>query len=237
MKKTLYSVCEVPLFSGNVDDASKLILDTAKSGEGAYVCAVNTHSVVCSKENNLLENSLNSSLINTADGMPLYWISKLCKLDGISHITGSDLLINLLVCSEQKGIPVYFYGCEEDTLGLIRERLEKEHPKLKIAGMEAPGEITIPPQIDHNLTKRLAQSKAKIVFVGLGCPKQEIWMNLHAQETGCVFIGIGAAFDFYAGIKQRSPEWMTEAGLEWLHRMASEPRRLLKRYFVNSSYC
>lgn len=235
MNSTLYHICEVPFFNGNANEAAKLIADSAIAGQSGYVCAVNTHSIVCSKENALLETALSSSLFNTADGIPLYWISILFKLTGVSHITGSDLMSQLLGCAQENKLPVYFYGCDDRTLNLIKIKLQSEYSKLIIAGMQAPGEITIPPELDLELITELAYTKAKIVFVGLGCPKQEIWMNLHAQKADCVFIGVGAVFDFYSENKKRSPEWMTKAGLEWFHRMCTDPKRLLKRYLVNNT--
>jgi len=146
------------------------------------------------------------------------------------RVPGLDILLTLCQASPDQGISVFFLGSDPETLGLIKDRLEQEFPDLKIAGMEPLPFRALTPTEDEALIKTVNESGAGIVFVALGCPKQEYWMSHHHDKIQAVMIGLGGAFPVYAGIHKRAPLWIRACGLEWLYRLVQEPRRLWGRY-------
>jgi N-acetylglucosaminyldiphosphoundecaprenol N-acetyl-beta-D-mannosaminyltransferase len=137
--------------------------------------------------------------------------------------------------AERRGEAVYFYGCSVETLAKLRTRLAEVFPRLVVAGMHSPPYRPLTEREDEDLIKSINESGARVVFVSLGCPKQEIWMAEHRGRIGAVMMGVGAAFSYHAGTLKRAPIWMQNHGLEWVHRLASEPRRLWKRYCVTNT--
>jgi N-acetylglucosaminyldiphosphoundecaprenol N-acetyl-beta-D-mannosaminyltransferase len=131
--------------------------------------------------------------------------------------------------------PCYFYGSTDSTLAALTGRLAARFPRLRIAGMHAPPFRKLSADEDAAIVERINASGAGVVFVGLGCPKQEKWMAQHRGRVQAVMIGVGAAFDYHAGVIRRAPRWMQNSGLEWLHRLCSEPRRLWRRYLVTNT--
>ena len=137
--------------------------------------------------------------------------------------------------AEQLGQSVFFYGSSNDTLDRLMVRIKAAFPRLKIVGLESPPFRELTAEEDQAYVTQINQSGAHVVFVGLGCPKQEAWIANHRGRIKAVMLGVGAAFDYHAGTIQRAPVWMQKLGLEWLHRLASEPRRLARRYAVTNS--
>ncbi len=169
----------------------------------------------------------------TADGTPLVWVARLRGEKRLSRVPGPDLLSAVCERSEREGWSHYFYGGAEGVAGRLAERLQRDYPDINIAGTHCPPFRALSAEEKKTDIARINASGADIVWVGLGCPKQEIWMlENQAGLKGQVVIGVGAAFDFHTGRIERAPRWMRENGLEWLHRLASEPRRLWRRYLV-----
>ncbi|MCA1638139.1 MAG: WecB/TagA/CpsF family glycosyltransferase [Acidobacteria bacterium] len=125
-----------------------------------------------------------------------------------------------------------FYGGKQEVIGAIKERAEKELPNLKIAYAFSPPFRLLTPEEDTEITAEINEAEPDILFMGLGCPKQENWMAAHKDKLKAVMLGVGASFDFYTGNVKESPEWMGKLGLEWLFRLSQEPRRLWKRYLL-----
>jgi N-acetylglucosaminyldiphosphoundecaprenol N-acetyl-beta-D-mannosaminyltransferase len=148
------------------------------------------------------------------------------------RISGTELVRAVCERCSSEGLPVYFYGGTEETLALATRRLQQEFPDLIISGMQAPPFRPLTDEEDAAAIGLIDVSHAGVIFVGLGCPKQERWMAAHRGRVNGVMIGVGAAFDFLAGTIRRAPAWMQRAGLEWLYRLAMEPRRLWRRYLV-----
>jgi N-acetylglucosaminyldiphosphoundecaprenol N-acetyl-beta-D-mannosaminyltransferase len=146
-----------------------------------------------------------------------------------------DLLPDLLKEAEHKAIPVYFYGGTEAMLTSIRENMPERYPNLKIAGMFSPPFRELSPAEVELTAQFINNSGAKIVFVILGCPKQELWMGMMKNRIKGTMIGVGGALPVLLGIQKRAPLWMQRNGLEWLYRLYQEPRRLFKRYAVTNS--
>jgi N-acetylglucosaminyldiphosphoundecaprenol N-acetyl-beta-D-mannosaminyltransferase len=171
----------------------------------------------------------------TPDGMPIAWMLRHLGYPGQERINGSDVMWKYCEQAAGRGESVYFYGSTETTLGLLSKKLKAAFPELRIAGTVAPPFRALSAAEDESMVDAINRSGAGIVFVGLGCPKQETWMAAHRGRIRAVMVGVGAAFDFHAGTVKRAPLWMRRRGLEWLHRVCSEPRRLWRRYLVTNT--
>jgi len=203
--------------------------------KSSYTCVANVHMLVEAYTNPTFASIVNNADMITPDGMPLTWGLKL--LHGVSQdrVAGMDLLPDVLREAEQKAIPVYFYGGTEAMLAGIEKYIPRHYPALPIAGMYSPPfrELTID-EMDHTAAI-INNSGARIVFVILGCPKQEMWMSMMKNRIRATMIGIGGALPVLLGFQKRAPLWMQKYGLEWLFRLAQEPKRLFKRYAVTNS--
>jgi N-acetylglucosaminyldiphosphoundecaprenol N-acetyl-beta-D-mannosaminyltransferase len=209
---------------------SELILDWAHSGSSKLVCIANTHMLVEAQRNERLARVLRYADLITPDGMPLVWMLRLMGLTQQDRVAGPDLLPEICAGAEDSGLSVFFLGSQPEVLDRMRTRLKREFPSLKVAGLETLPFRPMTEAEDLEVVDMLNRSGAKVLFVSLGCPKQEIWMAAHKEDLKMVMIGVGAAFPIYAGIQRRAPLWMQRSGLEWFYRLLQEPRRLWKRY-------
>lgn len=216
------------------DVALNRLLDWARARESRYVTICNVHVVVCASRDAMYRDIINGSDMATPDGAPVAWMLRRLGFANQPRISGPDLMWALCERAAREYLPVYCYGSTEATLGLLERRLLAAFPALRIT-MESPPFRALTQEEDAAAVDRINTSGAGIVFVGLGCPKQERWMAEHRGKLNAVMIGVGAAFDFHAGTVQRAPAWMRDNGLEWLHRLASEPGRLWKRYLVTNT--
>jgi len=228
-------VLEVPIDALGWNEAISRLLQWARQNESRYVTICNAHVVVTASQDSAYRAVIESSDMATPDGAPVAWMLRRQGFAGQQRINGPDLTWALARSCEAEGVSVYFYGSTAETLAKLRQRLLAAFPALRIAGMESPPFRHLNVEEDAEAVERMNASGAGIVFVGLGCPKQERWMAEHRGRVRAVMIGVGAAFDFHAGTVSRAPAWMRNNGLEWLHRLASEPRRLWKRYLVTNS--
>jgi N-acetylglucosaminyldiphosphoundecaprenol N-acetyl-beta-D-mannosaminyltransferase len=192
------------------------------------------HVVVSASRDAAYRDIINASDMATPDGAPVAWMLRRLGFSGQSRISGPDLMWTLCERAEKENLPICCYGSTKATLGLLEARLRAAFPALKMT-LESPPFRALTPEEDAAAVERINSSGAGIVFVGLGCPKQERWMAEHRGRINAVMIGVGAAFDFHAGTVQRAPVWMRDNGLEWLHRLLSEPGRLWKRYLVTNT--
>jgi N-acetylglucosaminyldiphosphoundecaprenol N-acetyl-beta-D-mannosaminyltransferase len=216
------------------DEAAEAILSLARCGRGAYVCVATVHMVMEAFDDPRFRKAVNSADLVTSDGMPLVWTLRHRGLPDARRVYGPTL--TPLVCerASEAGIPVGFYGGSPEVLGLVRERLQTRHPKLEVAFAQSPPFRPLSDAEDAAVTTALVDSGAQILFVGLGCPKQERFMAAHRDGFPGVQVGVGAAFDFIAGVKRQAPLWIQNSGLEWAFRLATEPRRLWRRYLENN---
>lgn len=211
------------------------LLNWARNNESRYVTICNAHVVVTATQDNAYRHVIESSDMATPDGAPVAWMLRRQGFIGQQRINGPDLMWAMVRTSEADGVSIFFYGSTTDTLDKLRRRLVAAFPALRVAGMESPPFRPLTSEEDAAAVERINASGAGIVFVGLGCPKQERWMAEHRGLINAVMIGVGAAFDFHAGTVSRAPVWMRNRGLEWLHRLVSEPRRLWRRYLVTNT--
>ncbi|ODU50258.1 MAG: teichoic acid biosynthesis protein [Thiobacillus sp. SCN 63-374] len=225
------------------DAAVARLLGWAHARESRYVTICNVHVVVSASRDAGYRDIINGSDMATPDGAPVAWMLRRQGFAGQPRISGPDLMWALCERAAAENLPVYCYGSSEATLALLERRMRQAFPGLRLT-MESPPFRALTPEEDAAAVERINASGAGIVFVGLGCPKQERWMAAHRGQGAldasplrvrAVMIGVGAAFDFHAGTVRRAPAWMRDNGLEWLHRLLSEPGRLWKRYLVTNT--
>ncbi|NWG38563.1 MAG: WecB/TagA/CpsF family glycosyltransferase [Hydrogenophilaceae bacterium] len=210
------------------------LLSWAHRRESRYVTICNVHVVVSASQDADYRAIINGSDMATPDGAPVAWMLRRQGFAGQPRISGPDVMWALCERAAAEDLPIYCYGSTDATLARLEARLRAAFPSLKLT-MGSPPFRELTPEEDVAAVERINASGAGIVFVGLGCPKQERWMAAHRGRVNAVMIGVGAAFDFHAGTVQRAPAWMRDNGLEWLHRLLSEPRRLWKRYLVTNT--
>jgi N-acetylglucosaminyldiphosphoundecaprenol N-acetyl-beta-D-mannosaminyltransferase len=204
-------------------------------GARAYVCVTGVHGVMESRRDERLRQIHNSAGLVTPDGMPLVWWTRSAGWRNVTRVYGPDLLLACCQRSLTNGYRHFFYGGQEGVADLLARRLVKRFPGLVVAGTCTPPFRPLTLEEDEDVVKRINAAAPEIVWVGLSTPKQEYWMADHVNRIDApVLIGVGAAFDFHAGLKRQAPVWMQQSGLEWLFRLGTEPRRLWKRYLVNN---
>lgn len=211
------------------------IVAWASRHESRYVCMCNVHSVVTARLDPTFRRVVSGADIAAPDGAPVAWRLRRMGHHDQERIDGPDLMWRCCVRAAGGGLSVFLYGGTPETLAKLRARLARELPALKHAGWYAPPFRPLTEEEDEEAVRMINGSGAHIVFVALGCPKQEAWMAAHRDRVRGVMIGVGAAFDYHAGVIARAPRWMRDAGLEWLHRLLSEPRRLWRRYLVTNT--
>jgi N-acetylglucosaminyldiphosphoundecaprenol N-acetyl-beta-D-mannosaminyltransferase len=207
----------------------------ARARESRYVCICNVHSVVTATRDEEFKQVLRHADMATPDGMPIALMLRKLGFAGQERINGPDLMWKYCAQAARSGEAVYFYGASFEALCRMSVKLRAAFPALQIGGIYSPpyraeGEVE-----EDAIITSINESGAGVVFVGLGCPKQEKWMAAHHNRIHAVMIGVGAAFDYHAGTVQRAPLWMQRNGLEWSYRLLSDPRRLWKRYLVTNT--
>lgn len=216
------------------DDATSLISDWGLHRESRYICICNVHSLVTAKDNPVFQNVINKADMATPDGYPVAWMLRRLGSPEQQRINGPDLMWEL--CRRGQGkLGIYLFGSTEKTLYLLKRSFNKHFPDLDIVGTYSPPFSDITDKEESNIINTINASGAHLIFVGLGCPKQELWMAQHKGEIKAVMLGVGAAFDYHAGTLKRAPVWMQRAGLEWLYRLTKEPKRLWKRYLTTNT--
>jgi N-acetylglucosaminyldiphosphoundecaprenol N-acetyl-beta-D-mannosaminyltransferase len=205
-------------------------------GQRKYVCVISVHGLVVAQRDPAIRSALNHCGMATEDGMPLVWWSRLAGFSQARRVCGSDLFDAVCGYGLQRGYRHYFYGASPDVLRLLTDRLRRRYPGLIIAGSHSPPFRPLTAAEDAKEVAAINETHPDFVWVGLGMPKQEKWMVEHLGKIDATaLIGIGAAFDFHAGTKPRAPTWMQHAGLEWLFRLMTEPRRLAHRYLIDNA--
>ena len=168
------------------------------------------------------------------DGMPLVWALRMLGEKSAQRVCGPDAMAALLAAAENAGVSVGFYGGSPAVLDALIGAVRLRRPDLKVAYAESPPFRPLTPEEDLAVVERIEASGARLLFVGLGCPRQEHWIIEHMGRVHAVMFAVGAAFDFIAGSKRRAPRWMQRCGLEWVFRLVTEPRRLAMRYIKHN---
>jgi N-acetylglucosaminyldiphosphoundecaprenol N-acetyl-beta-D-mannosaminyltransferase len=225
-------VLGVPLALTDYDEMLDWIESMIAGGSRGYLCACNVHTVMASHEDAELRAALESASINVPDGQPLVW-----ALNALGHslrgrVYGPELMSRACERAVEAGHRFYLYGGRnQGALVQLALNLRRRYPGVKIVGGYSPPHRPLTPEEDAAITEEINHSQADVVWVGIGVPKQEKWMaHMRPSLEAPVLVGVGAAFDFHAGLVPQAPSWIQESGLEWAYRLAQEPHRLWKRY-------
>ena len=241
------SIMGVNISVTNMEKTVKSIVSNLDNWRGSYICVSNVHTTVMASEDEYYKNIQNSAVMALPDGAPL---SQYCHEKGFheaERVTGPDLMKTLLAMNtgaivkndqtsqniqgRQKTIQHLFYGSTQETLDKLKQVITERYPEAEICGMISPPFRELSEVEDADIINEINNAKPDIVWVGLGAPKQEIWMYNHQNKINALMIGVGAAFDYESGNIKRAPKWMQKVSLEWLFRLMQDPKRLLNRYF------
>ena len=216
------------------DDGARRVLTWASDERGRYVCVANVHMTMEGVDDPAFQRLVNDADLVTPDGMPLVWALRRLGVEGATRVYGPTLTLSVCELAAREAVPVGFYGGRQEAIERLVPNLRARFPDLRVTFAESPPFRALTPEEDEAVIDRIRASGARILFVGLGCPKQERWMAAHRDRLPLVQLGVGAAFDFHAGTVRQAPPALQRAGLEWAFRMAMEPRRLAGRYLRNN---
>ena len=216
------------------DLAVKEILHLSKEKKSAYICIAIVHMVMESYDNKEYCEMVNAATLITPDGMPLVWALRRLGIRKAERVYGPTLMMELLKECANNNIPVGLYGGKEEVLNILLERLPIDYPRLKISYAVSPPFRKLKNDEEEKIISDMVLSGSKIIFIGLGCPKQEIWMAKNSKYLPMPLLGVGAAFNFLAFPNTQAPKIFQRTGLEWLFRLFTEPRRLWFRYLYNN---
>jgi N-acetylglucosaminyldiphosphoundecaprenol N-acetyl-beta-D-mannosaminyltransferase len=213
-----------------VEEAGSVVAAWAAEGAGRVVCAANVHMVMEAWDDPAFARLLDAADLVVCDGRPLIWACRLQGAGDAQHARGLDLMREVSARAARRGLRVGLYGGESRVTEVVRDRLAATHSGLEVVYAYSPPFRDLTAAEDDAVMAALEEARVDVLFVSLGCPKQERWMMAHRDRTTCVALGVGAAFDMVAGTLRVAPRWMQASGLEWVHRLVSEPRRLWRRY-------
>jgi N-acetylglucosaminyldiphosphoundecaprenol N-acetyl-beta-D-mannosaminyltransferase len=213
------------------------ILDTwRKQGRRDYVCCVSVHGLVMAQRDPRVMSAINRAGLATQDGMPLVWWSRRSGHADASRVCGPDLMEAICAVSVARNYRHYFYGGSEAVVDQLVQNFTRKYPGFSVVGVRSPPFRPLTDDEDAADVAAINEARPDFVWVGLGMPKQEKWMASHVGRIhATALLGVGAAFDFHAGVKPRAPVWMQRSGTEWMFRLASEPRRLARRYLIDNT--
>lgn len=215
------------------EEALTELLSFAKNQKPSYACFANVHMTIEAYWDKEFAEQVNGATFVFADGVPLVKSRKLLFGNSQDRIAGMDMMPSVIQESVKDKLKLFFFGTTIDVLERIRQRVEREFPEATIVGMLSP---PFSKSLDKDsYINTINASGAHIVFVALGCPKQEKWMAKHSPKINAVLLGVGGAFPVYAGIQNRAPELMRNVGMEWLYRLLQDPSRLFLRYMKTNS--
>lgn len=231
-----YDLFGVGVSATTYDEAVGATIAAGQRRESAVVSLHAVHAVVTSSCEADLREQVNTFQIVAPDGQPVRWaLNRLYHTGLDDRVYGPEFMLRLCEKAALDGVPIYLYGGSPDVVENLRTNLLQKYPGIDIAGYESPPFRQLTDEEDEAMVNRINDSGAGIVFIGLGCPKQDRFAFAHADRINAVQVCVGAAFDFHAGEKKTAPAWMQRNSLEWLFRLCQEPRRLWKRYLVTNS--
>jgi N-acetylglucosaminyldiphosphoundecaprenol N-acetyl-beta-D-mannosaminyltransferase len=215
-------------------DAVDRILEWADHPQSRYVCVATVHTLMEAHDDRVFQGVVNGADLVTPDGMPLVWALWLLGVPEPTRVYGPDLTPLLCEAAARQGMPVGFYGGTPEVLKHMVEALQGQWPSLRVGYCWSPPFRPLTSQEEEEVVAAIKASGVRLLFIGLGCPKQERWMAAHRECLPLVMVGVGAAFDFLAGRKPQAPHLLQRAGLEWAFRLVTEPRRLWRRYLYHN---
>jgi len=206
---------------------------TKRKIDAKYICVTSVHGVMLAQRDSELRSIINRADIVTPDGMPIVWAMRSFGRKGQQRVYGPALMLALCRRAAEAGHRIFLYGSRPETLRHLQQNLRAKYPQLNIAGACTAPFHALTPEEDSRIQQIILHSNCDLLFIGIGEPKQSRWMADHlASFPGVIMLGLGAAFDFHAGVQKQAPEWMQNSGLEWLFRLFNEPKRLWRRYLL-----
>jgi N-acetylglucosaminyldiphosphoundecaprenol N-acetyl-beta-D-mannosaminyltransferase len=228
-----FSVLGVLIDSIDYDTATNAIFRAACERRGLSVSALAVHGVMTGVLDRQHKFRLNHLDIVVPDGQPVRWALNLLYRAGLrDRVYGPNLMLKVCERAAKEDVPVYLFGSTSEVLQCLKDNLTKRFPRLRVAGMQPSRFRRLTIEEKESIARQVQDSEAKLVFVGMGCPRQEVWAYEFRDALGLPIIAVGAAFAFHAGLVPQAPYWMQQAGLEWLFRWWAEPRRLWSRYLL-----
>jgi N-acetylglucosaminyldiphosphoundecaprenol N-acetyl-beta-D-mannosaminyltransferase len=214
--------------------SAKRIIKWAREGRSSMVCLGNVHMVMTAYDDPEFAKVLDAADLVTHDGMPLVWALRLLGHGGIERVYGPHLMQFVCQAAANRGIPIGLYGGSPEVLADLVVKLQAKYPDLQIPFQVSPPFRPPTKEEDDRDLKALRESGARILFVGIGCPKQELWIHRNKRRFAGPMLGVGQAFDIHSGHTRMAPRWIQNLGMEWFYRLCTEPRRLWKRYLKNN---
>lgn len=229
------NVLGVGVSAVNMEQALSLFESWLGNGARGYVCVTGVHGVMEAQKDPRFRRILNESLLTTPDGMPTVWVGRLQGFRKMDRVFGPDLMYEVCRLSAENGYSLFFYGGRPGVAEQLKDAMATSFPRLKVVGTYSPPFGPLTSQQEERLLGLVAKNKPDIFWVGLSTPKQERFMADYVDKIECkIMVGVGAAFDLHTGLMKDAPNWMKSSGLQWLHRLAQDPRRLWKRYLLNN---
>jgi N-acetylglucosaminyldiphosphoundecaprenol N-acetyl-beta-D-mannosaminyltransferase len=221
----------------NMEDAVRLSDSLIRSNGQGYVCATDVHTVIEAQSDAEFRDVLNGSFMTTPDGMPLVWVGRIQGHEKISRVYGPDFMLEMCRFSVSRGYRHFLYGGKPGIAKQLKEELVARFPGLQVVGCYSPPFRPLNSSEEAELESLVAKTSPDFFWVGLGSPKQERFMAKYCGKLDTkLMVGVGAAFDFHTGNVREAPMWLKNAGLQWLHRLIQEPKRLWKRYLTCVPY-
>lgn len=235
MSPARFNVLGTGVSAVSLAQARDLIVSRAAGRAGGYVCCATAYNVQLARDLPELRAAYNRSFLTTPDGMPLVWLARHHGHRDATRVYGPDVMLAVCDAGRDAGLRHFFFGGADGVAPELAARLRERYPGLQVAGTHTPPFRTLTPEELAELRGQVAAAGAHVVWVGLSSPKQELFMAQHAESLGgAVLLGVGAAFDFHSGRVRQAPRWMQRSGLEWLHRLGTEPGRLWRRYLIQN---
>ncbi len=230
-----FDVLGVQVSATHKAEAAAIIQGWVGRGERHYVCVTGVHGVMECQKDEELRRIHNGSGLTVPDGMPLVWAGRLNGFSRIGRVFGPELMLEVCRRSVAAGQTHFLYGGAAGVAEELKRRLRREFPEIRIVGTFTPPFRPLTPAEEEQLLEQVARAKPDIFWVGLSTPKQERFMAAYLPKLDTrVMLGVGAAFDFHTGRAQDAPGWVKRSGLQWLHRLSQDPRRLWRRYLINN---
>lgn len=224
------NVTGFPVSALSFDGQVSAIMTWARARLSRVVCVSNVHMLMEGHWNESFANVLRKADLLTPDGMPLVWMTSLMKGKHQDRVAGMELMLALCVKAQAMNVSLFLFGSTHEVLGQIRAQMAEDFPELQTVGMVSPPFRPLSEAENSAIAAQINESGAGLVFVSLGCPKQERWMSENSANIEATLVGLGGAFPVYAGNKEWAPSWVRRNGLEWCYRLKQDPRRLWKRY-------
>lgn len=225
----------IDLCTGLYEEFVQKILFNANKNNSGYACLANVHMLIEAKKNKSFKNVVGNANMVLPDGKPLGWALKLLYGIKQERVAGMDLLPDLIAHAANEKMPVFFYGGTKANLEETKKFLHNNYPALPLAGFCSPPFRQLKDYEEERIVELINSSGAQLVFVALGCPKQETWMANMKGRVNAYMVGVGGALPVFIGKQKRAPAWMQRSGLEWFYRLSQEPVRLFKRYAITNS--